>query len=333
MKSRLILSTMVGIMGLFLMMFSGCYTQLGTTRDEQISQGDDNSTAQSEQNRSTYSRESSPYGSQQSNYVDDDNYYDSYPRYHVGFSYYYPSSYWPSYAFTVAYNNPWRYDSYSSYDPWLCGTPYVTYPWYGNSPYSYYSSGYSGYYSTPLYAYYHYGYSYVAVPVRRTSRNFGTTRDGSIRGATSNTDNFNNYGNDRSSAFPQGGSGFEQPISGGISTRGNNETITQQPARPGGTQRASTRQTDSNVSGGRTDRGVRGASSRGARARGEGNRDNQTPQYRPESGNSAPSSPSYTPPASTGRPNRDAGSSRGAGTQQSGGGNSTRGGNSRGGRP
>src|ERR1041385_277777 len=281
MRLKLTTSIIFGIMGLFVLAFSGCYTQLGSTKDEQI-----NGREEYGSSNSTENAEDTSYVNQQSDYYDNYNTYGSNPRYRVGFSYYYPSSYWPSYAFSAAYADPWFYDNYWAYDPWWCGTPYVTYPMNGYSPYGY------GYYGSNYYlpsAYYHYGSGYAVVPVKRATRDIGSTRGSGGRGATTNTDIANPGGDRGSSYLPTGGS--LNRSGGGISPGANNSKSSTRPIRPEGNQRGSAPHTDTRA-GNRTDRGIRGSSSRAGRSRSDGRAEAQ-PQHRPNNGSST--SPSYTP--------------------------------------
>lgn len=329
MKSKMTVLLMVAAISIFLLFFPGCYTQLGSLRDEQVSEKTDYTTADSEPGSSDVSS----YDRQSNDYYNYNNYDNSYPQYRVGFSYYYPASYWPSSAFTVAYNNPWYYDSYWAYDPWWCGTPYVTYPGYGYSNY-YYNNYYWGSYLPP--AYYRYGYSYASVPIRRTAREFGSTRGGSTRNGTTNTDVING-GIDRGSSYTPASGGFAPaPASGGVSAGRSNSQEVPRSARPRTSQRGYSSGADNAKSTGRTDRGVRGASSRGGRSRGDsssGSR-SQSPQYNPNPGYSSPPA-SYTPPVRNSQPSREASPARESAPRQSGGStrppeNSSRGGSSRG---
>ncbi len=160
MRRLLLLLAVFG--GVILLNLAGCYTQMGTTQDDR-----DRESEYSQSRR--YDDTSSVQGEEpeRSDYYSNNDYYDGggyRPR--IGFSYYYPSYYWPSTAFSVAYGNPWAYDCYWGYDPWICGTPYVVYPYYGYYPGAY---SYPGYYS-----YYGYGSSYRRY--HHADRSFGSAR-------------------------------------------------------------------------------------------------------------------------------------------------------------
>lgn len=136
MKMKLSVFGLLSFLSMVLLLsFSGCYTQLGTTRD-----GND------EEEYDTVTQNEEPAAA-----IDENNEYtnescnEDYYRPRVGFSYYYPPAYSPSTLFTIAYSDPWFYDyNWMAYDRW-----------YYTSPYSwYYSSWYSPYYYQP----YYYGY-------------------------------------------------------------------------------------------------------------------------------------------------------------------------------
>src|SRR4051812_28112290 len=109
MKSRLLVWMFAVTLGLLALVFSGCYTQFNSTREEE----GEGYTSQPENSDSSYVEDHDRNDSGYRNYSDYDNYGygGGYSHSHVGFSYYYPSSYWPSYAFTAAYNDPWCYDN------------------------------------------------------------------------------------------------------------------------------------------------------------------------------------------------------------------------------
>ncbi len=211
MKTYLIMTSLAGSV-----ILAGCYTELGTMRER--SRDDDSySNRQQTYEESEEDTTSSDSYSQSQRY-DDYSYdrYDGYPRYRGSFSYYYPSSYWPSVGFTLAYNDPW-YGwgvGYSCYDPWWCGTSYVMYPW-------------PSYYYPPYYTYYpYYRYRYASgETVPRTNRDFGSTRGGSIR--TGGRDR----GDDRGS-YVAPSTGSYTPGTG-AARRGDTPTTTRPEARRG----------------------------------------------------------------------------------------------------
>jgi hypothetical protein len=170
MKTSMFLTVTISIL-----LLAGCYTQLGTVRNLPMTDEERYEAYQpgpSEDDTEATPDYDTPPPTRRFDY--DDYYYDRYewyPRYRWYFSYYYPSYYWPSTTFAVAYGNPWYYDCYWWYDPWICGTPYVTYRyypgWYGHY-YSYYPYRYQSYYVS--------GGGGV-----RTNRDFGSTRGRSVR--------------------------------------------------------------------------------------------------------------------------------------------------------
>src|SRR5437867_101442 len=89
---------------------TGCYTQLGTTRDEHREEY-----SSSTQNDTTGDNYEQSYAD---NYNDYDN---GAPGYRYGFDYYYPT-----FGFGFSAYDPWYwgYSGWYSYDPFLCGTYY-----------------------------------------------------------------------------------------------------------------------------------------------------------------------------------------------------------------
>jgi hypothetical protein len=135
MKMKLSVFGLLSFLSMVLLLsFSGCYTQLGTTRD-----GND------EEEYDTVTQNEEPAAIDENNEYTNESCNEDYYRPRVGFSYYYPPAYSPSTLFTIAYSDPWFYDyNWMAYDRW-----------YYTSPYSwYYSSWYSPYYYQP----YYYGY-------------------------------------------------------------------------------------------------------------------------------------------------------------------------------
>ncbi len=140
----------------------GCYTQLGSTRDEEVYSDDE---PQASPDEGEYAEDDAAYEEDNSRGYGEN--WDSQVRF--GFDYYYPYTYWPSVTFASAYNDPWYH--WYGYDSWY--SPYYS-SWHHHRPwYSYYS--YSGYgYG---YGYYYPGYYYQNVaPLPRTNREFGSTR-------------------------------------------------------------------------------------------------------------------------------------------------------------
>lgn len=171
------------------LLFSGCYTQLATVRDDVEDRYsyrtddrtvEDDDTARAQGDCTTC----------------DDDWYRS--RYRFGFRYYYPS--YSSFSFSTY--DPWYYDPWlCSYDPWVCGTPFVGRPyWYNWYWAGYYGGYYPGYYGG-YYPYGYYRYPYypgVVVVSGGTTR----TRDSGYRrtgGATRAGDGYGRIGTSGSS--------------------------------------------------------------------------------------------------------------------------------------
>ena len=190
------IANILSIAALAVFLHSGCYTQLATVRSEVVYEEETRfyPNEQLEEDEEYVTEEDSV-----DEVYDSRDYYeyadqDQSPRYHLYFRYYHPSSYYWS-AYHDPYFDPY-YDCYSYYDPWICGTPFVFYPWPGYYPWYYRHSFYFGY----RYAYYdpgyYYGYPGYGYSQRffghggrhRTNRDFGSTRggrrsrDGSHRG-------------------------------------------------------------------------------------------------------------------------------------------------------
>ena len=157
MKKELSLFIIFGVIAILLFQFNGCYTQLGSTKDEYV-ENEEYVAPESEQEYEAENTEG------EEAYVEGCC-YDDY-RSHVGFTFYYPMNYWPSSAFSYAYNNIWTYDYYGGwYDPWYS---WGYNPWYYSSYYSPYYSPYNypfyyPYYSNPWGNYYGYEGQYVNV--------------------------------------------------------------------------------------------------------------------------------------------------------------------------
>ncbi len=140
----------------------GCYTQLGTARNEApVDEGADEQYTEYTGNEVEGEE---PY------YEDDDGYdygNDWENQYRFGFNYYYPNTYWPSVTFAMIYADPWS--AAYSYDPWYYRSYSGYYfPWYG------YGYGYANYYS-PWYGYGYGGTVTGIIPttpvtITRTSR-------------------------------------------------------------------------------------------------------------------------------------------------------------------
>ncbi len=318
MKNIFITTLTVIVIAIF---FVGCYTQLGTLKSDKSVNEEYYSYEQSP--NYNYDSDTTYYegGTTINNYYYDGNYW--YPRPYWAFSYYYPSYYWPSVAFGYVYNDPWFYDRYWRYDPWICGTMYVHYPHYYYYPY-YYGSYYP-YYWTPQY------YVTTTGSIERTRRDFGNQRDQGGRQAPTYDDR-----QDRVS----GRSGLDLPTGVGViggsgrSQAGSTPDV-QKPSRGEGASREVTpRSTDrsgstrgesgQSRSGSRRDRYEnpdRGQSTppvtrdSGRRNEGSGRRDDgstrsgETRTYTPPPSSPAPSSP---PPLRGGNDSGDSGSRGGS---------------------
>jgi len=118
---------------------TGCYTQVGATREEYPPR-DDN-----QEGYSTVQADTSANGYDQG-YADDRYDDDTWsPGYNYGFDYYYPTL-----GFSFAYDPWWRYGGWYTYDPFWCGTsyPYLYAGWHYWNPsfhhYPYYGSYFYG---------------------------------------------------------------------------------------------------------------------------------------------------------------------------------------------
>jgi hypothetical protein len=197
---------LLGMAAVVVAALSGCYTQVGVVRNDQ---DDSQQQYTSDQPADTQAEPGDDY-SANGNYTNNDDWCYNHPR--VGFSYYYPSSYWPSTAFSIAYNDPWFYDSYAwGYSPYSYGYGFG-YPVYGYSPYGYYPGYAYGYgYGN---GYYHggdHGYAH------RNPRTFGSTRGG---------DASVNPGGITPAGYMDLPSATRHATSGGSSARGQNATGT-----------------------------------------------------------------------------------------------------------
>jgi len=308
MKSRIILLALSSIVSILLVLFSGCYTQLGSLRNEK--EGDEEYTTTEQQGDSSYTNEN-----ESEDYTYNSGSYDDYYRPHVGFSYYYPSSYWPSVAFGMAYADPWFYDYAWGYNSWNNYYSPVWNPYYGYYPYSYYSPYYPSYYNG-------YYYGYPGSSVLNGRRDVGEVR------AQGREDN----GNGRTyqlQGMPDvnlttGAAIGKAPTSAPPPNR-NSSTVKNNSRRSGSDRTYVPRDSRSAARSGNATH----ASGRSSSNRGDRRRDTQ-PQYRPnEPKNSSPptystpprenrgSTPSYTPPPAP-PPSSNNGSSRSGSDRNSG---------------
>jgi hypothetical protein len=169
MKNKLAWLTFIGAISILLIQLNGCYTQLGSTRDEK----EDNEEYVAADTTQGYEAEGNEQGSEYTEGCCNDDYHP-----HVGFMYYYPMNYWPSTAFGFAYNNLWTYDYYGGwYDPWYS---WGYSPWYYGSYYSPYYNPYYYPFYYPYYDYYPGGYYYGdnGYYAKVGKRDFGDVRAG-----------------------------------------------------------------------------------------------------------------------------------------------------------
>jgi hypothetical protein len=313
MNKRLTMWIFFALVSVAALAFSGCYTQVGVTRedgrDEEYAADDnagggDQDAVENDDNGYTYN---------------DDDAWAYRPR--LGFSYYYPSTLWPSTAFSMSYGNPWSpYNFYGSNynysnDPWCWNAGYGGYGYGGYSGYGYgyggygyggygYAWGYNPYYS--YYGYPYYGYTYNGKPVQHGGRNVGNTR-GADDGSTVNTGT-RIPPTDRTGGFDGTMSTGMRSASGGSSTRGTTGN-TGAPAvdattRSGGSTRGVA---PANTNGApRNNNGTRNSTSRTGNSRVYRQRGGSTQATPDERGTSAPT---YAPPS------RDGGSQSGSSTR------------------
>ena len=341
MNTRRTLWMMLAFLSIGALALSGCYTEVGVTREGE--RGYEYANKEGDQNDQAVTEDDA--NNEQMDRDDSDSYdnssYDNpdwgyRPR--VGFSYYYPSyspsGFWPSYAFNAAYANPWAgfgtcYAG-SYYDPFWCGAPYVSYTPYWDG--YYYGAGYY----SPYYSYYPYygGSGYTVRNVSRGTREMGSTRGVTDRGFTGGTripppDNTSVGGastlptgsrNGGVSSSPKRGTSAAPVVGGssrGGSTRGATTGTSAVTPRSG---QNAPRGTSTRSNGSRVYR-QRGSTSNGAPSSAPASRDGGTQSAPPRN-----SAPSYSPPPSSSPPS----SGRGSAPASSG---SSRGGSTRGGRP
>ncbi len=365
------LSTAVLLLALAL---NGCYTQLGTVSN---GSGYNDDYAPPSQDDSSYAydqgmEDGDQYQNQPGDYTYNDSWWYNHPR--VGMNYYYPSYYWPSMAFDAAYNDPWFYDSYwNSYDPWICGTPYVRYPYYGGL-YSPYYGSYYGYYGYG-YGYgvnYGGGYGYGTYAASHRTRNFGSTRgsnDATVGGRGTNnpgyvqppsmntgggslpvgarwggsTNNGRTSGGNRSGVTNTSTRGSNSPqygIRGSSGSRGSNNNGTSGQVQPNGSSAPqgarynAPKNNNGTHQGNGQGRGANSGNRRGGSSRGQYN----PPSYNPPPSNNNNPPPTYTAPST--QPSNGGGNSSGSSAPSGGSGNTSGGsrgsggsGGNRGGRP
>ncbi len=184
-RSNLTYMTFIPMLAV-IFLISGCYTQVGTIKEERPAAREEVYVEEYYDDTGTTYR-----------YYSDDYYYDDYsyrsPRHRMFFSYYYPTHY--SFGWGVHYD-PFWYDRYYVWDPWhyprysyniYFGWPswryhyHTYYRWYGGH-YMYPWGPWHYTHHYPLYTYYP---SHAFRDRQRTPRTFGTTRgysrDGTYR--------------------------------------------------------------------------------------------------------------------------------------------------------
>ena len=165
--------TLAAMISMFSLVGTGCYTQVGSVRDDKFSgeyQDESSFTQEQQEAGDTTSESTDPYF---------DEYGNPRNRFYLGYSYPYGVSVGFGW-YDPWYSRPW-YD-----DPYWGWNPYPAYysPWW--YPYSGYYPPYGGYYG----GYYgcHYGGAYTTTRTIGTTRGTGATRGvlGSSRGANDN---------------------------------------------------------------------------------------------------------------------------------------------------
>jgi hypothetical protein len=292
----------------------GCYTQFSAAREEPVYNDDANEAvaqADTEEGAAEEGEYAEEQAQPQSDYGQDWN-----CQMRFGFDYYYPSTYWPSVGFTIAYNDPW----YGWYDPWYS----YGYPYYGYG-YPYYGYGYPYYPYYPYDPYYGYpGYWYPTEVVPWQNREFGSTRgSGNTRGAR---------GVNAASTDPRGvnasnGSrgiitdplqqmdlpaGSGRAVTGGTAAgkRNTSSATTAKPSRSNGSSRkAVTRKVEQGTQSARTNQRLyrdRSGVSGSGRSKSSDSSPSVQPQSPPSGGSSRGTS---TRPSGTSNPPRSSGSS------------------------
>lgn len=246
------LTTLLALVsGLILLVGAGgCYTQLGTTRDEEPRDYDSGNYADENEPAEEYI-EDGGYSGYDAGYGE-----DWHSNVRVGFNYYYPYTYWPSIGFAAAYSDPWYH--WYAYDPWYgYATPYNYYnPYWG-----YYSYGYGYPYHGGYHPYYggYYPWYQTGVIAPRTNRTFGSTRgSGSSRRDV-------NASSGQDGMYRDGGTGgMTLPTASGRTVTGGTDARTTTSTKEDGNARSSgsSRNTGVNAGSSRTGTGV-SPSSRG----------------------------------------------------------------------
>jgi len=275
---------------LLVIVLSGCYTQMGTVRNDRGENDENYSSPQQSDNDSSYAEDDQNYY--------DNGYYNDWDHPRVGFSYYYPNHYgWPSYEFSAAYGNPWYYDAFWwGSDPWMYGNPY-----YYGSPFLY-GGYYPPYYYSPYYSY-GYGNGYGR-SFRNTHRAFGSTRGSANRGINNPNGGQGGYAPGINNTGVSGGGGYN----GTLPTAGKFDRSGNRSAQPSGTVNSPTRQQGNDRS---SSPRVNGSDSRGTGTRGRDSRDARPQFHAPGANGSHPVAPKYRAPRTITGNHGDTGAARG----------------------
>ena len=280
----------------------GCYTQVGSTREEQV-YVDDQAEGEAAADTDQVATEEGDYAAQ----PPADAGQDWTCQMRMGFDYYYPSTYWPSIGFSFAYNDPWYGWGY----PWYSyGYPYYGYP----APYYGYGYGYG--YGYPYYPYdpwYGYpGYGYPVTPVPWQNREFGSTRTSGNSRGTRGVDASNGMrGGVNDPQMMDLQSGSVRTVTGGTAAaaakRGGTTAAPEKAARASGSSRKDvTRKMNQKLSPGQQGTGSSRTNSRLYRDRSS------------VSGSSSNGNNGSSPSMNSSPPSGGASSSRGTGAQSSG---------------
>jgi hypothetical protein len=280
----------------FSLVATGCYTQVGSTRDDRFSgEYPDNSAVTEESPAVDDSSQSAP-----------DPYFDENgvprERFYLG--------YYPPMGVSIGYGwyDPWYYNPWYN-DPFWCWNSYYYYsPWWYSScwyypPYGWYGGYYGGYYCDP-------GHHYA------TTRSFGNTRgSGSTRGIAGSTrGGYETPGRTAPMSLDLPGA-----VRQGSGTR-QQRTVKASPRAESGANAGRSRETvrKGAAAGDKSRQATRPAPRRPLRAA-QGSP--APPSYNPGSGSQSGGSRgggSASPPAS--RPSGNGGGSRGSGSTRGGGG-------------
>jgi hypothetical protein len=288
MKTMRFLLKLLLPLGMMVILFQGCYTQLVTSREEEPNYQQEQTGAQNDTN---YSGE----------YNDN---WQSHP--YLGFSYYYPAwqSYW-SWDYGCIYPSRW--------DPWFWGPVY--YPEYAYYPHHF---GYWNYYSGHSHYFAPTGYTYSSRPF--ATRNSGFQRSGNTRQSFGGQRSVSAGISRRDVSLPRaaGSVNFQSGSNGSVrASRGASSNVSTSRQSAGGRYNPSVQQPrHRDQSSSPINRFFRIGSSRSngrLRNQGTGNQ-SSAPSYSPRP------SPQTSSPQSSPAPKNDGGGRSGGGERSSGGG-------------